>query len=54
MVDLYLHSPIRLRGLVLNELNTETTLPFTLRTDRRVQHMFLHGCEYQFPIIDMT
>jgi hypothetical protein len=28
MVELYIHFPIRLRGLVLNELGTGTTLPF--------------------------
>jgi hypothetical protein len=27
-VDLYIHSPIRLHGVVLNLLSTETTLPF--------------------------
>jgi hypothetical protein len=30
MVELYLHSPIRLHGVVLNELSMETTLYFTL------------------------
>jgi hypothetical protein len=29
MVELYLHSPIRIHGVVLNSLSTETTLPFT-------------------------
>jgi hypothetical protein len=28
-VDLYIHSPIRLHGVVLNQLSTVTTLPFT-------------------------
>jgi hypothetical protein len=28
-VDLYIHSPIRLHGVVLNSLSTGTTLPFT-------------------------
>jgi hypothetical protein len=28
-VDLYIHSPIRLHGVVLNYLRTGTTLPFT-------------------------
>jgi hypothetical protein len=28
-VDLYIHSPIRLHGVVLNWLSTRTTLPFT-------------------------
>jgi hypothetical protein len=28
MVELYLHSPICLHGVVLNELSTGTTLPF--------------------------
>jgi hypothetical protein len=26
-VDVYIHSPIRLHGIVLNSLNTGTTLP---------------------------
>jgi hypothetical protein len=29
-VNLYIHSPIRLHGVVFNYLSTETTLPFTL------------------------
>jgi hypothetical protein len=29
MVDLHLHSPIRLHGMVLKQLSTRTTLPFT-------------------------
>jgi hypothetical protein len=29
-VDLYIHSPIRLHGVVLNSLSTGTTLPFFL------------------------
>jgi hypothetical protein len=28
-MDLYIHSPIRLHGVVLNKLSTGTTLPFT-------------------------
>jgi hypothetical protein len=28
-VDLYIHSPLRLHGVVLNYLSTGTTLPFT-------------------------
>jgi hypothetical protein len=28
MVELYLNSPLRLHGVMLNELNTGTTLPF--------------------------
>jgi hypothetical protein len=33
-VDLYIHSPIRLHDVVLNELSGETTLPFlTRKTD---------------------
>jgi hypothetical protein len=31
-VDLYIHSPIRLHGVVLNELSTGTTLLFTFTT----------------------
>jgi hypothetical protein len=31
MAELYRHSPICLRGIVLNELSTGTTLPFTVR-----------------------
>jgi hypothetical protein len=27
-VDLYIHSPIRLHGVMLNQLSTGTTLPF--------------------------
>jgi hypothetical protein len=27
-VDLYIHSPIRLHGIVLHELGTGTTLPY--------------------------
>jgi hypothetical protein len=27
-VDVYMHSPIRLHGVVLNKLNTGTTLPY--------------------------
>jgi hypothetical protein len=27
-VDLYIHSPIRIHGVVLNELSTGTTSPF--------------------------
>jgi hypothetical protein len=30
-VNLYIHSPIRLHGVVLNLLSTGTTLPFTLQ-----------------------
>jgi hypothetical protein len=30
-VDLYIHSPIRLHGVMLNQLNIGTTLPFTKR-----------------------
>jgi hypothetical protein len=30
MVELYLHSPISLRGVVLNEFNTRKTSPFIL------------------------
>jgi hypothetical protein len=29
-VDLYIHSPIRLHGVVLNFLSTKTTLPLPL------------------------
>jgi hypothetical protein len=29
-MDLYIHSPIRLHGVVLNYLSTGTTLPFTV------------------------
>jgi hypothetical protein len=32
-VDLYIHSPIRLRGVVLNYLSTGVTLPFYLYID---------------------
>jgi hypothetical protein len=32
-VDLYIHSPIRLHGIVLNKLSTGTTLPFTFYTN---------------------
>jgi hypothetical protein len=31
-VDLYIHYPIRLHGVVLNQLSTGTTLPFTTTT----------------------
>jgi hypothetical protein len=30
MVELYLHSPICLHGIVLNELSTRRTLPFII------------------------
>jgi hypothetical protein len=30
-VDLYIHSPIRFRGVVLNYLSTDTTLPLSMR-----------------------
>jgi hypothetical protein len=29
-MDLYIHSPIRLHGVVFNQLSTGTTLPFML------------------------
>jgi hypothetical protein len=32
IVDLYIHSPTRLHGVVLNELSTGTILPFTSLT----------------------
>jgi hypothetical protein len=32
-MDLYIHSPIRLHGVVLNYLSTGTTLPFYTRYD---------------------
>jgi hypothetical protein len=57
-VDLYIHSHIRLHGVVLNSLSTGTTLPFTtgaartlskgeqpeyLRTNLRLRHL-RHFC----------
>jgi hypothetical protein len=33
MVDVYLYSPIRLRGLVLDQLGAGTTLPVSLRIE---------------------
>jgi hypothetical protein len=32
MVELYLHSPIRFHGVVLNKLNTVTILPSLMRS----------------------
>jgi hypothetical protein len=32
MVELYLHSPVRLHGIVLNQLSKGTTLNFTARS----------------------
>jgi hypothetical protein len=29
MMELYLHSPMRLHGIVLNQLSTGTILPYT-------------------------
>jgi hypothetical protein len=40
---LYIHSPIRLHGIVLNLLNTETTLPFfflLFEPERAIQKEF--------------
>jgi hypothetical protein len=36
-VDLYIHSPTRLHGVVLNELSTGTTLPYLFRLVARKQ-----------------
>jgi hypothetical protein len=40
-VELYLHSPIRLHGIVLNELSTGKTLPFCLHYLLRYVYTFL-------------
>jgi hypothetical protein len=38
MVELYLHSPIRIHGVMLNLLNTEITIPFlSFTTDASVE-----------------
>jgi hypothetical protein len=35
-VDLYIHSPIRLHGIVLNLLSTETTFLVEISTDLQI------------------
>jgi hypothetical protein len=41
-VDLYIHSPIRLHGVVLNKFSTGTTLPFIFyRQEERVWYKSL-------------
>jgi hypothetical protein len=46
MVELYLNSPIRLYGLVLNLLSTRTTLPFSLPT-KEVKYSTFRSLTYQ-------
>jgi hypothetical protein len=40
-VDLYIHSPIRLHGVVLNSLGTGTNLPFTFYEGKVKDKVFL-------------
>jgi hypothetical protein len=46
MVDVYLYSPTRLRGLVLNHLGAGTTLPVSLHTE---YHRLLHRV-WEYPV----
>jgi hypothetical protein len=42
-VGLYINSPTRLRGVVLNELNTGTALPYLLPSGhRQIMHLYIH------------
>jgi hypothetical protein len=41
-MDLYIHSPIRLHGVVLNYLSTGTTLPTLPIRNSRITMQFLH------------
>jgi hypothetical protein len=58
-MDLYIHSPIRLHGVVLNQLSTGVILPFTLlytSEDRILQNVyasrFPHVCPHWICIKD--
>jgi hypothetical protein len=63
-VELYIQSPIRLHGVVLNRLSTGTASPFTLPyniswvrskeqgTEREVK--FLHAYKYKINILPMN
>jgi hypothetical protein len=42
-MELYLHPSIRLHGVVLNELNTDTTLPLPF-LQTRTSYLFNIGC----------
>jgi hypothetical protein len=42
MVELYLHSPIPLHGVMLHQLSTGTTLPFFFT--------FLFSCSFYVPV----
>jgi hypothetical protein len=46
-VDLHIHSPIRLRGVVLNSLSTGTTLPCPF-----LQSWFNHHAEVTYRVND--
>jgi hypothetical protein len=42
MVELYLHSPIRIRGVVLNYLSTGATLSFYMKNQSHAHWVLLY------------
>jgi hypothetical protein len=44
-VDVYIHSPIRFRGVVLNYLSTGTTLPYLSRKSAQTVSLLSHDLE---------